>query len=222
MARSAEEYGIDMIIIGSNLGATEHREEDWKRLIARCRKQYTGSLVYGASSQKLVSAWPVGHALTASTAAAVVVDLPSWQTNDLDYIGIDGYVPLSTTPGVVPVKSLAQVWAVWAQLMAQISCRYKKKILITEIGYCSREDAAVHPRHSTGLLSIPVQTNCYAAAVTTLYCASNKAWLAGTLWWNWSSNYKKNGDTDPGYNPANKPACNILHAAHSLPLVDRV
>lgn len=201
MATFAEDQGVELLVIGSGLDSTEHREDHWKSLIQRLRKRYRGLLVYGASSKKLQQP---------GTNPAY---LPSWQTSDLDYIGVDGYLPLSNSPGVCSVEELVQHWKQWTDKMARWSRIYNKKVLLTQMGYPSREDAAMNPQHAHGVLSLEAQTNCYEAAIKTFY--QKHDWFAGMFWWYWSSNYQENGPNDTGFTPAKKPAAQVLCIANT-------
>ena len=45
-AELAEKYEVDMIIIGCELVGTDHRQQEWRELISKVRKVYSGLLTY--------------------------------------------------------------------------------------------------------------------------------------------------------------------------------
>lgn len=47
-AEIAEERKCEMLIIGSEMVQSEHREEEWRKLISRVREVYSGTVIYSA------------------------------------------------------------------------------------------------------------------------------------------------------------------------------
>lgn len=45
-ARLAQQAGVELLILGCEMTQTEHREQEWRQLIASVREVYTGALSY--------------------------------------------------------------------------------------------------------------------------------------------------------------------------------
>jgi len=176
IATIAQSYQVPMMIIGSELTGTEHCDEQWKHLIANIRQRYSGALCYGASLENIISNNPsYSH-------------VPAWQYKDLDYLGYAVFIPLllsnkntiSTDATVSPsvgntdskqrtneqlsLDALCLAWKPILNGLQQLSARYGRKIIITEIGFPSRADAPyLDPRLAVGAVDEQMQSLCYKA-----------------------------------------------------------
>ncbi len=191
-ARLAEEYQIPMLCIGTELELTTDREEEWRKIISEIRKVYSGKLIYAANFTEYdkVTFW-----------------------DELDYIGIQAYFPLSTeeNPNLEELKS---GWTSHLKKIDRLVRKYKKPVMFTEIGYCNTVDAAAEPwvwpseRMETPI-SEEMQALCYEAFFETAW---KKPWMAGVFFWKW---YPESRGRDPDFTPQGKLAQQVLQAYFS-------
>ena len=123
-ARLAEETKVPILCIGTELEQfVKNRPDYWKRLIKKIRGVYKGKLTYAAN-------WDEYPRTT------------FWE--DLDYIGIDAYFPLSDekTPSV---EQLKKGWQPWKEKIAALSKTKDRPVLFTEFGYRSMDFTAKKP-----------------------------------------------------------------------------
>lgn len=113
-AKMAEELSVNILSIGSGLDDIFlARPLFTKKIILEVRKHYKGELIYSAD-------WNTFHKLTL------------W--HDLDFIGINGYFPLSEERNP-SVDKLKIAWATWVDKLRYFSQTYRKKIVFSEYGY---------------------------------------------------------------------------------------
>lgn len=180
-ARLAEELQIDALCIGTELHLTATTHPDyWREIIGKVREVYSGDLTYAANFYKEFE------------------EIVFW--NDLDYIGIQGYFPL--TDKMKPeVADLEVGWRNHKRTLRNLSKKYNKKIYFTELGYRNSEDAAVDPWTWPGQMNAErravcdtTQDKCYQAFFQSLW---DESWFAGVFIWKWfHQTYRYN---DPVY-----------------------
>ncbi len=187
-ASLAQENGAEYFVIGTELTATIGREADWRKLITEIRSIYHGPLTY------------------ASLTYLEPEQIQWWDA--LDSIGIDAYYALtvSTQP------TLSQLQLAWKPLVAameNLSERWQRPIVITEIGYMSVDGSARVPGYwgLDGATDVQEQADCYQAFFDVF---EGKAWLQGVFWWSYSTDPNQGGPEDRIYTPHNKPAEKIL------------
>ncbi|HEA21059.1 MAG TPA: glycoside hydrolase [Pricia antarctica] len=189
-ARLAETAGSELFCIGTELEQfVMMRPDFWKSLIAKVRKVYSGKLTYAANWDE----YP---------------NVPFWE--DLDYIGIDAYFPLSEerTPTVALLK------AGWQDHKEKIKSLYSTcstPVLFTEFGYRSMDQNAWKPwlvdRHEEPVNLIS-QANATQAILEEFW---TEDWFAGGYVWKWFVDHKKSGgEKDNRFTPQNKPAEKVL------------
>lgn len=190
----AQSYGVDQFCIGTELGATTHRADDWRAVIAGVRPRYSGPIVYAATSGEETSI--------------------SWW-DAVDYIGVDAYYEL-TDKNDPTLDELKVAWTPRITRLANVASTWGKPILITEIGYRSLDGANRHPLHDPSGASIDLQeqADCYQAAFESLY---GQPWLAGIFWWSWYTDPFQGGPCDDGLSPHDKPAEDVLRAWYGAP-----
>ena len=195
MARLSQAQNLPALNIGTELGGTTGQEDHWRDLIKQVRSVYTGKLWYGAN-------W--GH---------YIWDV-AW-FDAVDYIGCDAYYPLSIDPD----PTLAQIKAGWQPVLANMSALSRKwngkKIVLAEIGYCSRPGAAASPAGPKGAgVDVALQTRLYQAFFEEAWVAD---WFAGVFFWAWSSEVLEGGICDESFTVAGKPAAAICkqHFGHA-------
>lgn len=198
-AAFAQEAGADMFEIGHEQGATVHRESDWRRIAQEVRQVYKGPIIY--------SALPVEN-----PALSEELRINWWDA--VDYIGVEGYFPLTKTNSPT-VEELKSAWTGkgYVSRLAELSQKYQKPIIISEMGYASADGANINPVNYLKLRQAPLdlqeQADCYQAALEVLW---GKPWLKGIFWWQWLANplIWPGGPNDNSYFPYGKPAEEVL------------
>jgi len=177
-AELAEKGSIEALCIGTELHQTIKRTEAWRSIISKIRKVYNGEITYAAN-------WYQEYE-----------DVQFW--DDLDYIGIQAYFPL-TDKHNPSKKKLMEGWEKHITAMEQLAERYNKKIIFTEIGYKNTSDTAhepwVWPRSldSTVVRSDKAQIICYEALFESFW---NKPWFNGLFIWKWFHTTYKHDNYD--------------------------
>ena len=186
-ARLAEKEGIPMLCIGTELEKTSQREAEWRKIIQAVKKVYSGQLTYAANftEYQKVNFW-----------------------DELDFIGIQAYFPLSDkkTPNL---KDLKRSWENHIQEIEKLVRKTGKPVLFTEIGYCNTVDAAKEPwvwpnERKEIALSEEIQAMCYQSFFETAY---QKDWLAGVYFWKW---YPEGKRRDPDFTPQGLKAEKVM------------
>lgn len=167
-ATLAAKHDIEALCIGTELHQTIKRTEDWKKLIKNIKSVYDGELTYAAN-------WYQEYE-----------DVKFW--DDLDYIGIQGYFPLSKKESPNK-KDLIASWKKHKKKLKKIANQYNKKIVFTEIGYKNTTDAAKEPwtwpqdlNHQDITISNETQQVCYEALFESFW---NEPWFDGLFIWKW-------------------------------------
>ena len=187
-AQLAQQEKIEVFCFGTELGnSVAKRPEYWSQLIQKIKKIYTGKLTYAANWDDFDK-------------------VPFW--NELDYIGIDAYFPLSdaTTPAVA---DLNEAWQQHILKMEKLQAKTNKKILFTEFGYRNSDQAAKEPwkENQSGINNL-AQANAYESLFQTL---TQKKWFAGGFAWKWYADaYHKEAKNSIDYTPQEKPALETI------------
>jgi len=181
----------EMFSVGCELGTTAVHAAEWRRIVSEVRAVYTGPLTY-ADNQ-------VEYSPNAVT---------WWDA--VDYIGQDAYPTL--TQVVHPtVDDLAAGWVPFRQKLQDLSLKWGKPLILTEIGARSVLGGAQNPWdwQRQGAVDLAVQENFYESA---LRACAGQSWLAGMYWWQWAPDPDEGGTADTGYTPHGKPAEQALSA----------
>lgn len=183
-AELAQQEKIELFCFGTELGnAVAKRPHYWLQLIQKIRKIYTGKLTYAANWDDFDK-------------------VPFW--NELDYIGIDAYFPLSdaATP---TVGELNKAWHKHIVKIEKLLTKSHKKIIFTEFGYRNSNQAAKEPwLESNKELNNLAQANGYESLFQTF---TKKEWFAGGFAWKWyADSYYKDKKNSIDYTPQDKPA----------------
>lgn len=151
--------GADSFCVGVELSKTVTREKDWRELIAAVRLFFPGPLTYAAN-------W-----------YGDLEHVEFW--DDLDFIGVDAYFPLSSSPQASRAeleKGARQI----VDRFAATSRRWRKPILLTEVGFAAHRGAWVSPHEEHGEYSEEDQALAYDVLFDAL---GRRPWLAGTFVW---------------------------------------
>ncbi|RMF69292.1 MAG: hypothetical protein D6743_02090 [Calditrichaeota bacterium] len=194
-ARLAEENGIEALCIGTELHMTAiKREQDWRKLIADIRKSYSGKLTYAANWYREFQ------------------EIPFWDA--LDFIGIQGYFPLSDKRNP-SVEELKRGWEPHLAAIERVSRAVDKPVVFTEIGYRSSADAAIRPWEWPGYRGtvadsqeLKTQANCYEAFFQTFW---QQPWCEGVYFWKWFPKLREGrGRAGRDFTPQGKPAEKVM------------
>jgi hypothetical protein len=194
-AMMAELYQVEVFCVGVELAQmTVGHEENWIDMFRRLRKLYSGRMVYAANwGEEFESLTFWGH---------------------LDYIGVDAYYPLSKklSPSDDDLRDG------FDQALSRIQSvheRYKKPVLLTEIGFTSTPAPwrRPHERDRRKPVSLADQARCYEIAFQGL--KSSSSWIRGVYWWKWPSDLEHGGRGHNGFTPNEKAAQNVIRKWYS-------
>ncbi len=182
-ATLAQENGVEMFCVGTELSSTTMNTDMWRDIIRSVRRVYHGPLVYAAN-------WDEYR------------DVNFW--DDLDYVGIDAYFPLSDKDHPTR-EDIKAGWKRWLDDLEPWAMSIEKPVVFTEAGYSSTIGVARTPweERNPGGADVEAQRRCYEALFETLW---DREWFYGVYWWRWSTNHRAGGINNRGFTPQNKPA----------------
>tara|TARA_R110000868_G_scaffold125037_4_gene330416 strand:+ start:7108 stop:8112 length:1005 start_codon:yes stop_codon:yes gene_type:complete len=185
-AKLAEETKTEIFCIGTELEQfVENRPAYWKKLINEIRFIYKGKITYAAN-------WDEFPKTT------------FW--NNLDYIGIDAYFPLSDEKSP-SIDNLKLGWRKWKDAIGKFSKEKNKSVLFTEYGYRSMDYTAKKPwlvDRNDEKVNLVAQVNATKVIIEEFW---KEDWFAGGYVWKWFIDHKQSGgDADNRFTPQNKPA----------------
>lgn len=164
-AEIAEYTGCEMLCIGCEMIGTEHKEAEWRELIAKVREIYHGPLVYNANHGKEENV--------------------KW-FDALDYIGTSAYYPVAREGGASSDEMLAE-WKKHKKGLERIAEKFGKKIIFMEIGCRNARGCAVMPWdfvHVEYPRDEDEQYNFYESALKAMW---DEPYFAGFFWWDWKT-----------------------------------
>ena len=189
-AQLAQEVNAEILCIGTELEQfIANRPEYWSNLIVEIKKVYRGKLTYAANWDEFKRT-------------------PFW--NDLDFIGVDAYFPVSNSKTPTVAECL-EGWKIHKPIIKELSEKHNKPILFTEFGYRSVDFTGKEPwksdRSMTGV-NLEAQTNATQALFETFW---NEDWFSGGFIWKWFVNHEKvGGENNAQFTPQNKPVEDLL------------
>jgi hypothetical protein len=230
VAQVAQANGATILCIGAELDQLTGPGylSYWTDIIAAVRAVFSGELTYSADWDDDISPWLGQHGLTAGT-GNLATQVSFW--NELDYLGIDAYAPISDAANPV----LADLIAGWTQTPSDptslavtgnqslvsyfdsVATQTGKPLIFTELGYESASDAAQQPAgSSTNIYDPALQANLYAAFFDAWRQSGNNS-LTGVYFWNWDPNAAEVG---PGngvnFSPQALAAQNVVTAGFAM------
>jgi len=187
-AELAEANGVEAFVVGVELGGTTEREAEWRQVVAEVRERFSGPITYAAN-------W-----------GGEEVSITWWDA--VDYIGVDAYYPL-TDKNDPTVQELKAAWRERVTMLRELSRRYGRPVLFTEIGYPSIDGANRAPWawEGSGPVDPQEQADCYQAAFESFW---DEPWFLGAFWWMWWTDPTIGGPVDDSYTPYRKPAEQVL------------
>jgi hypothetical protein len=192
-AELAETMKVEIFCIGTELEKfIDIRPDYWKDLIIKIKTIYKGKITYAANWNEFDRT-------------------PFW--NQLDYIGIDAYFPVSKSKTPTAEECLVG-WELHKKSIQEISTAFDKPILFTEFGYRSVDYSGKEPWNSDrsmNQVNLEAQTNTTQALFETFW---KEDWFAGGFIWKWFYNHEViGGKDDSQFTPQNKPV-EILIKTH--------
>lgn len=191
-AQIAAKHKVEMFCIGTEYNvAVKKRANYWKGLIKEIKQTYKGQLIYSAN-------WDNYQEVT------------FW--DELDYIGISSYFPLSQANNPT-VNLLYKEWKPIKKTLKSFSRKHNKKIIFTEYGYLSVDGCAgktwelEKDIHSL-TINHQAQSNAYDALWSSF--GEEDFWGGGFLWKWFPDNMGHEGYIEKDYTPQEKPAELIL------------
>jgi hypothetical protein len=190
----AEIHDIEMFCVGVELMQTTNQHQDeWRQIIRKVRQIYSGSLVYAGNW------WQEFEQIT------------FW--DELDYIGLNCYYPLSDKE-TVSLQDLTEGVEAFLPTIEAVARKYKKPVLLTEVGFTStaKNWLSPHERRRGARVSLEDQALCYEAIFESF---RDKEWLHGFYWWKWPTYLEYGGERDGGFTPNGKPAEKVVEDWYS-------
>ncbi|MEM1119313.1 MAG: hypothetical protein AAGJ18_02630 [Bacteroidota bacterium] len=187
LAQIAQDWEVDLFAIGTELKKSAwKRPEFWRQLIQKVRAIYQGPITYAAN-------WDEYQKIT------------FW--DELDYIGVDTYFPVSrkATPDL---KSTLKNWRPIKKQLKKFSKSVDRPILLTEFGYRNVNYAGKRPwTHDKvpAVVNNQAQANLYAAFFQTFW---EEPWVVGGFAWKWFAEPKRQGNTS--FSVRGKPALKMV------------
>jgi hypothetical protein len=188
----AEELQLEQLCIGTELETTVYKKpEYWNALIMRIKSIYSGKLTYAAN-------WHNEYEV-----------VPFW--DELDYIGIQAYFPLSETDNPT-LEQLENNWQKHIKSIELVSRKFNKPVLFTEIGYKSIQGTSKEPWEWNGIKNIyskiskREQLMCYQAFFNTMW---KEPWFHGIHIWEWQGHGVSDGN-NTNFTIEGKPSQNLI------------
>ncbi|RIA08662.1 hypothetical protein OE09_0482 [Flavobacteriaceae bacterium MAR_2010_72] len=194
-AAMAQEAKAELFCIGTELeNFVAHRPEFWNDLISKIKTVYKGKLTYAANWNEYTKT-------------------PFW--DQMDYIGIDAYFPVSE----LKTPTLEDCKAGWEKHKSEIktySSTFQKPILFTEFGYRSVDFSGKAPWKSDrdmGDVNMEAQINTTQALFELFW---HEDWFAGGFIWKWFHDHKRVGGMgNSQFTPQNKPVEVLLKESYA-------
>lgn len=195
-AKVAQEINANIFCIGTELEKfILQRPEYWRQLIKKIKKIYTGKLTYAANWDEFKR-------------------VPFW--DDLDYIGIDAYFPL-TDKESPSVEDFQIGWKEQKKTIFNIKNQFQKPVLFTEFGYRSVNYTGKEPWNANRIedeVNLNAQVNGLQAIYNEFW---KEDWFAGGYLWKWFVQHENvGGIKNNRFTPQNKPAEEVLKKLYNF------
>ena len=192
-ARIAEEEQVEVFCIATEMGShVQNREKYWFELISEVKKVYKGKLTYAEN-------WDCFD------------KVPFW--HELDFIGVDGYFPLSDSRNP-SLKELESGWKSHLKKMKKYAAKIQKPILFSEVGYRSNDFSSQKPWETdySKPKNEPLQAKAYQAFFDNVW---NQPWCAGAFIWKWFPSDVDHFHERETFSPQGKMAEKVLKNYYS-------
>lgn len=188
-ARLARRLSADSLEIGGELkqitGARNAGR--WRRLVAIARGQFGGRVSYAAN-------WDEVRQIT------------WWDA--LDEIAVDAWFPLAYAPAPTE-DAVVAAWRPHVRTLARLAARYRRPVVLSELGYSSSAGALIEPWRQGNSYSPDEQVTGLEAAFRAL---AGRRWLRAVYLWHWSADPAAGGPGDTDHTVQGKPAASVAGA----------
>lgn len=185
----AEIHQVDGLCLGTELSKTTlQRPDDWKYLVNRIRRIYSGDLTY------------------ASNWGEEFEKMSFW--NEFDYIGLNCYYPLSSSVNATD-QDLRNGIKVAFNKAAAVSRKFNKPVVLTEMGFPSTTYPWIAP-HQDGrdmAYDLAPQERCFRLFLDEL---SNVSWCKGLFIWKWPSYPRSEHGDRVSFHISGQPAETVI------------
>lgn len=185
----AEIWEIDMLCVGVEFAeATKNQPEKWRQLIRKLRGIYSGPMIYAAN-------W-----------GSEFENIAFW--DELDYIGLNCYYPLSKQE-LVDRKTLENGFKETIKKIERVCNQFEKPLIFTEIGFRSVNHTWVQPHEEANGRAVDEegQRLCYDIVLSQV---TQEEWYRGILWWKWPSYMNYDNRRGTGFTPSGKLAETVV------------
>ncbi len=185
-AKLADSLNVEVYCIATEMEKhVELRPQFWRQLIQDIRQVYAGKLTYAENWDSYAR-------------------VPFW--NELDYIGVDAYFPLSEAQNP-ELNALKKGWKQHINALNTFAAKHQKPILFTEIGYRSCDFTAHKPWETD--MDLPENEAAQRVAYEAFFEAVwQQPWFAGAFIWKWFPEERKNKREK--FSPQNRAAEKVL------------
>ena len=190
----AQHLRVDGFCFGAELGSSEQHANEWRRIAAAVRLNYTvpGGVVYYSTDTYARGGFP-------------------WEVSDV--LAFDVYPNLQLAnpdPVQATVPELVEAWQPTLDTLANVSAQHGGKlILVQETGICSIDKSGLYTQPwffdcYTYPANEDVQAKFYEALFLTVW---RQPWAAGVFFWKWAL---QGGLEDQTFFPLNKTAGEVM------------
>ena len=196
----ANQGGVDLLMVGSELNSTESQLSRWTHIIDRVRSRFSGQIGYSANWDRYAK-----------------VEL--W--SKVDVMAVSSYFELLRDDPDADEDELANAWTKERDALLAAAKRWNRPLLLSEVGYPSVPWASAHPWNYV----VPAGAKADHEAQARCWRAFFKAWTgviagenspaSGFFGYFWSPYY--HGDAwDTGYGINGKPAHAVVKDGFAL------
>jgi hypothetical protein len=188
-AMMGEMREADIFCIGVEFkDATISHEKEWRAILKKLRGLFKGPITYAAN-------W-----------GEEFEGIGLW--DELDYIGINCYYPLSSKDNPSD-EDLREGCKKIVKKIEKVVAEYNKPILFTEVGFRSVEAPWQHPHEEAGSRKYNAEHQARAYRIMSESMRDHD-WCRGMFWWKWPTIMTNNGSNDRRFIPYQKPAEQVI------------
>jgi hypothetical protein len=186
IARIAAGQGAEALCIGTELKRTSHRPE-WRSVITALRTVFPGVLTYAAHNVEEAEA------------------VPFWP--QLDAIGVTLYPSLGADRDR---QRRLEAMRASAERLDVLATRYRRPVIVAEIGIRSAQGAAAKPWESAEERAAGPDPALQAEVLADWLAMLNRPAVQGVLIWRWFTDPSAGGSADTDFTVQGKPAESIF------------
>ncbi|MEM7227622.1 MAG: hypothetical protein AAF432_02295 [Planctomycetota bacterium] len=185
---------VDMLSVGSELNSTEDQRGQWEEMIRYVRGRFDGQITYSSNWDRYdkCELWDL-----------------------VDVMSVSSYFELDRNDPDAPHDRLVRAWTgARTSLIAQAE-RWKKPLLISEVGYPTVPWATAHPWNYVAEKGTTVDHAAQARGFRAFFDAWSDVWtdpdsaVLGFQVYHWDP-YHRGGEKDFGYGFVGKPSMSII------------